>query len=507
MSKILHAIILIYRSNYNDTRPVNQLPAEVLCHIFREIQSTSYVGRQMQAAVRLQAVCRRWRNIIFEDASLWTVIDLRPKSVQLALQCLTRSKGAPLTLRFPPDKDPQRYLRLCRPFFNVLPHHASRIRELVIAQITIHKRLDFAAPNLESMLVISTPNPTTETKVLPTLFKGKFPSLKTLAITHCSSWPNSDFSNLSSISLACLVWETIESMTPLYGMLTRCPTLTSLQFDMCFPTFDITEDTSSALIDLPCLEILGMKDCLLQILLSHLRIHTSTQLRIEGNAAHWQAMDEPPISVTRLDVSAPLPDNISNLHCVRDIQRLVIAQHEDWTMEMCGYIGSRVSFHIMGEEIRSISPVKYVLVSLLGLLRFGAFYQLTKLEFAFLPEYLAMSAQLWEEVLRRCPSVRVIHMWDIPKSLFAALLAVGDDGETLCPHLEEIRGELVQDEAGAEDELIRLAKTRHGRNRPIQRFVYEGHALDKEVLESLGKFVETITHSISDPDEVFVIFR
>lgn len=202
MSEELREGILALRRHHNNSRPVNQIPIELLCKIFGQVQTEYVAGRQMQIVICLLAVCHHWRSVIFEDGSLWAAI----KSADLAIQCLKRSHGVPLTLRFPRHQDSQRYLRMCKSFFDELPHHASRIEEAIITRVsTLHKILDFSAPNLRT-LAVSDPHPRElSNQVLPRLFQGNFPSLKNLAISFCASWPGSEFSNLFAIALTPLV--------------------------------------------------------------------------------------------------------------------------------------------------------------------------------------------------------------------------------------------------------------------------------------------------------------
>ncbi|KAF7298721.1 F-box domain-containing protein [Mycena indigotica] len=52
--------------------PVNTLPVEVLCHIFRETVSSSILSEVNATLLSITAVCQMWRSVAIADPHLWT---------------------------------------------------------------------------------------------------------------------------------------------------------------------------------------------------------------------------------------------------------------------------------------------------------------------------------------------------------------------------------------------------------------------------------------------------
>ncbi|KAI8982934.1 hypothetical protein BD414DRAFT_537942 [Trametes punicea] len=113
--KVAHSLSFI-RETLNYHRDIHRLPAEVLGMIFRYAlpptsgfcESGSHplpdMQKERQEKMAISHVCRRWRSIALQMASLWTVIDA--SSGPWASACFERSRSMPLHIfaSYPLDK-------------------------------------------------------------------------------------------------------------------------------------------------------------------------------------------------------------------------------------------------------------------------------------------------------------------------------------------------------------------------------------------------------------------
>lgn len=86
----------------NSLTPVNILPTEVLLDVLRRsVQSTEDTEGQLKPDAKIRrlmemsVVCTRWWNVLAEDPSLWTEVDLKVPGAELAVQ---RSGDQPLDI-------------------------------------------------------------------------------------------------------------------------------------------------------------------------------------------------------------------------------------------------------------------------------------------------------------------------------------------------------------------------------------------------------------------------
>ncbi|KDQ19631.1 hypothetical protein BOTBODRAFT_62937 [Botryobasidium botryosum FD-172 SS1] len=92
------------RQRRNQFAPIHRLPPELLSEIFKLVMfSDSYFGMKTPHLRRhtLSSVSRMWRRVVEENPMLWT--DITPISGSFVDRLLSRSKKAPINIRFPSD--------------------------------------------------------------------------------------------------------------------------------------------------------------------------------------------------------------------------------------------------------------------------------------------------------------------------------------------------------------------------------------------------------------------
>ncbi|RDX40087.1 hypothetical protein OH76DRAFT_460313 [Lentinus brumalis] len=137
----------------NTTVPVNALPDELLVQIFAFFRAA--VDREWQLAgewMKIQGVCRRWRQIAISTPMFWRAIKVYKKREWLSLSLLRSARTSVDITFLHPSFPPTAAM--------VLLSHASRIRRLVIQSANaawnavLIKLFSFPTPSLEILRVL-----------------------------------------------------------------------------------------------------------------------------------------------------------------------------------------------------------------------------------------------------------------------------------------------------------------------------------------------------------------
>ncbi|KAJ3540384.1 hypothetical protein NMY22_g4323 [Coprinellus aureogranulatus] len=90
------------KNRKNALVPINRLPHEILSTIFQTTKSllkyTYPQPRNRLTWVRVSHVCRYWREVALDAASLWSYLDFPRPDPEFTRLMLQRSKNAPLTV-------------------------------------------------------------------------------------------------------------------------------------------------------------------------------------------------------------------------------------------------------------------------------------------------------------------------------------------------------------------------------------------------------------------------
>ncbi|TFK67927.1 hypothetical protein BDN72DRAFT_68110 [Pluteus cervinus] len=184
--------------------PIHRLSPELLTGVFLHLRRVwEPIGTRGKKApwLKLTQVCKRWKNIAYESATLWSHISgfYPPHIIE---QWFRLSKSTPLTIT-----------NLCLSIDNVtvetkVKSAMSRVRRLgIFASIKnrnqLRSLLSSTAPILESLALSFTPNYATgDSQALDGLFSGIPPPLRQLSIKGCGLGSNSAFlTNLTILEI------------------------------------------------------------------------------------------------------------------------------------------------------------------------------------------------------------------------------------------------------------------------------------------------------------------
>ncbi|KAI0045414.1 hypothetical protein FA95DRAFT_1479083, partial [Auriscalpium vulgare] len=91
-------------SQHNDSVPISRLPLEIFSHILAtlsNIHPPSYRGDPSEPPtlgwITTTHVCRRWRHIALDQATLWTDVEFT-LGTEWAQRMIARSQSLPITL-------------------------------------------------------------------------------------------------------------------------------------------------------------------------------------------------------------------------------------------------------------------------------------------------------------------------------------------------------------------------------------------------------------------------
>ncbi|KDQ14418.1 hypothetical protein BOTBODRAFT_341670 [Botryobasidium botryosum FD-172 SS1] len=261
--------------------PIYRLPNEMFDHVF-ELAYLASVEKDsdfeekgasvMDLVQNISLVSKRWREIVFFNPRLWSIIDFPNR---LAVKtCIMRSKDAPLRIRLisglisRTEKSPKTkaleecisILMTCIDRWQSLSHDNLRMETLGL--IFAHP-----VPNLETLQLDAQFGPeskdwASDLSIPDGFFSGKVPRLRRLRLLSCHLPLNPlNYANLMELSLSMIDFNS--TMFPLLGVLVACPSLELLRLHYIsfFPS--LSEAESSALanmspIDMPRLRELSI---------------------------------------------------------------------------------------------------------------------------------------------------------------------------------------------------------------------------------------------------------
>lgn len=187
------------------------------------------LGMELSSRVTLTHVCRRWRRVALDMASLWTVIDEFSSASSSVL--LARSRQMPV----------QVYIKnmLSRSTGNALVAHGHRIRDLYLSIPKEHRsaipssvpEFPFDAMNLERLSITTDARPFDESRPIvnldlsPALFGQPTPRLRMLVLRNMCWLPDISYGNLTHLHIT---QGTPVSLVTVLTFLGRCTALEEL---------------------------------------------------------------------------------------------------------------------------------------------------------------------------------------------------------------------------------------------------------------------------------------
>lgn len=278
--------LLMHRNNLT---PVSLLPPELLARIFHfhSLAEPPWHGVNRLGWIKATHVCRHWRQVALDHASLWARISGFPMSTKWITEQLSRAKSSPLVIEL-----------LGSPTLETLsffPSHFPHTRELRLRGLrkdhfpVIKQLCALEAPDLEHFeLGVSVESPlTSQNFVGASLFQGNAPKLRTLSLGQVrvpwSFFPRCQFTQLK-IDICEEEWNetpSLESLEQLMDVLVNCPNLEVLVLENCLPSI-LSQYINKRTIPLPRLSQLTLTGSISRVVrfFEALNMPSSTKLNL-----------------------------------------------------------------------------------------------------------------------------------------------------------------------------------------------------------------------------------
>ncbi|KAI0308825.1 hypothetical protein OF83DRAFT_1288836 [Amylostereum chailletii] len=271
---------------WNVSTPIYRVPQDVLAYIFEIIYFMDYTVPVRGDALRvitLSHVCRLWRQVTLNHASLWTTIDIID-SVQWARTALARSRAAPVYISLynycPCDGDGASLRKLSPVQINdlasLISAHLHHFRQMSVTGCScdiypvVVSCSDIPAPTMEALAITvrahqKEDNDSDDGRSItlsPSFLSENAPKLRSVELQGCFlPWTSPLLRNLTNLEMSLKEHHTASltfgSAADLILSLQAMPALTSLRLSYCFPP-DLVSFPASHAISLPLLTDLGI---------------------------------------------------------------------------------------------------------------------------------------------------------------------------------------------------------------------------------------------------------
>ncbi|KAJ7070870.1 hypothetical protein C8F01DRAFT_1013760, partial [Mycena amicta] len=264
---------------------VNSLPPEVLNNILRFVIWDS-PRTPVRTRLTVAWVCKLWREIAIDDATIWTAVWYRPgpARIQRASTWLERARQASLDIRIDVVDDADETLTIpaddLRKILGCIFEKRQTIRMLIVtvddweSALIVLELLALYGPHGLPMLQRfelhrgGLKNEDRKSLAWPTMvpqpFLGgaKAPSLSYISLNGVPiDWRGSILENLTTFDMRRLPSIYTPDLARFHEILTNCPRLIKLSLDGASPRFDdINMGQPLTPVDLPCLSTLIVSD-------------------------------------------------------------------------------------------------------------------------------------------------------------------------------------------------------------------------------------------------------
>ncbi|RPD56230.1 hypothetical protein L226DRAFT_538386 [Lentinus tigrinus ALCF2SS1-7] len=254
----------------------------------------------IRTLVTITHVCKHWRNIALDTASLWTRISGNHRGRKAAF--LERSRSLPLSffVREPATR--------ADGVVSVLKAYASRLQRLDLAiystSISMPQVLNVLAPMLECLTIcdyayVHRPEGGHD----PVILNQEVSFLRALALQPVSSWvPRNHFTRMTHLSLSFTDITVFNQSRAILEILSRTPLLRFLQIGNLASSLPTSSQYSSEPVALVHLQSLSFVDSLVIpafSLLKHVDLGEKTMVRLQGMRV-LEYIDDPLLSLPTL---------------------------------------------------------------------------------------------------------------------------------------------------------------------------------------------------------------
>ena len=443
---------------------INTFAVELLCSIFelsRE-RPVPHLGmfdihRQNLSLARLAAVCRRWRSVAVECASLWCNIAFstsRPSTIHCATKFLHQLKETSLFVQIWDLMDENEYTEELDSLLQKLVYAGPRITRCEIFEPSEYLIEVLQCP-VDKMTHLTVHG--REDARLPLFFGGPLSNLKYLTYSNVGRWPLQDFPNLTELVLdnGSQVWQ----LGSLLDCIDGCEKLSLLSLSHFHTPH--TAPVGHKTATLPGLQRLNLSFCDSNILLHHLDIPPTTFVSVSTDSSHgsqniFQCLP-PPLH--------PLPflQNTESLTVVFDV-----TNNDFHITTFCQ--SAPACLLQMYDPQRRIDG-RWVFWSLNIAMGYQSFFGITSLTLVM--DQVLVPWKMWLSRLHRLSRIDVCY--PDTRDLILTLSMVENGGVVVCPSLEEISIETCGAKGAVEMYLLRTCQqVRADSGCKVPHFVVDG---------------------------------
>jgi len=315
--------------------PVEILPAELLGIVFHLLVGTqsdrnsqtfphviSHYRSKLRVLISASHVCKRWRDLVLHDGTLWTYIPIESsrRGCWETTECfLKRSKRSELDVSVLLDASHGTSPTAITVIAALCAQYA-RIRSL---------RLSTDTP----VSLFCGPDPATAMGTLEIFnrsrlyypvakFGGTFPSLRSLTLHGFSSWPSDLFSNLTRLRLKSVSAKNPFKLSRLTNLLRASPELEAVYLSSYLSVVDDLPPTD--VVHLRNLQKMLLRACDSAAILSHVVIPETSSLDIIMDHRRLQATK--PLPPHQTNIVSSLPSGLSNMQFSNETTQLILEQ-------------------------------------------------------------------------------------------------------------------------------------------------------------------------------------
>lgn len=253
---------------------MQRLPTEILVMTFKKAIQCSAPGDHYTSLTCFMLVCRRWRDTLIGDTTLWSLITISGReSVPHALRSVNRSGCSRLTvdlvwsLSTPPDD--------IHPLLEQLADRSHRLASFKLATRYFPPLPQWAslAANLHTLVLRNGGS----SQTLNNFINGPLPRLRYLVLEGFRSWPAGRFCNLHQVTLKVPHDHGTVSSAALLDLLNASPELRGFNISGCKRVPSLPP--SSKAVALPHLTLLNIHASSVHDILCHMSLPSTVEIR------------------------------------------------------------------------------------------------------------------------------------------------------------------------------------------------------------------------------------
>jgi hypothetical protein len=254
---------------------MQRLPTEILVMTFKKVIHCSAPGGHYMSLIQFMLVCRRWRDTLIGDATLWSNITVSGgESIPHALRSVNRSGQSRLTVDLVlSHSTPTDDIHVLLERLADRSHRLASFRMITRSFPSIPPWTS-AAINLHTLILRNRGIP----QPLNDFIDEPLPRLRHLVLEGFHSWPAGRFRDLHHITLQIPPTHGTVSSTALLGLLTASPELRTFNVSGCKRVLPLPPP--SKVVALPHLVLLTIHTSSAHDVLCHMSLPSTVEVRL-----------------------------------------------------------------------------------------------------------------------------------------------------------------------------------------------------------------------------------